>query len=171
MSKLDIRSAVFEDLDTLNDMMFALHDYHHKSCPEHFKTPEEIEQEKSIARYLDIPECVVYIALEENRIVGFITGHFCELISTVSKPVEMGSIDELYVLPEKRNTDIASKLFRKLEQTFEDFGVKQIFVEVWDFNQAAVGFYNKMGFNQHIHWMRKAVESGDMGSENFEDEI
>ena len=140
MSKLDIRSAVFEDLDTLNDMMFALHDYHHKSCPEHFKTPEEIEQEKSIARYLDIPECVVYIALEENRIVGFITGHFCELISTVSKPVEMGSIDELYVLPEKRNTDIASKLFRKLEQTFEDFGVKQIFCRSVGFQSGSGGF-------------------------------
>ncbi|PWI34212.1 N-acetyltransferase [Vibrio albus] len=158
MDNIQIRSAVFDDLDELNDMMFALHDYHHKSCPEHFKTAEEIEQEKSIARYLDIPECLVYVAVEEKRVIGFITGHFCELVSTVSKPVEMGSIDELYVLPEKRNSDIAGKLFRKLEQTFDDYGVQQIFVEVWDFNQGAVHFYNKMGFNQHIHWMRKSLQ-------------
>ena len=170
MSNIEIRNAIFDDLDALNDMMFSLHDYHHKSCPEHFKTPEEIEQEKSIARYLDIPECIVYVAVEDNQVVGFITGHFCELVSTVSKPVEMGSIDELYVVPEKRHSDIAGRLFRKLEQTFEDFGVKQVFVEVWDFNQAAVGFYKKMGFNPHIHWMRKAIEPEELQFEGFDDD-
>jgi ribosomal protein S18 acetylase RimI-like enzyme len=159
MNTIQIRSAVFDDLHELNEMMFALHDYHHQSCPEHFKTAEDIEQEKSIARYLDIPECLVYVAVEGETILGFITGHFCELVSAVSKPVEMGSIDELYVVPEKRNGAIAARLFHKLEQTFDEYGVEQIFVEVWDFNQAAVNFYQKMGFNQHIHWMRKAVQA------------
>ncbi len=161
MNNIKIRSAVVDDLEQLNDMMFALHDFHHQLCPEHFKTAEEIEQEKSIARYLDLPECIVFVAIEGNKVLGFISGHFCELISTVSKPVEMGSIDELYVLPEKRHTGIGEKLFRKLEQTFDDYAVQQIFVEVWDFNQDAIGFYNKVGFNPHIHWMRKAIKVDD----------
>lgn len=154
---LTLRAAQSSDLEQLNEMMFDLHHYHHLASPEHFKTAEEIEQEKSIARYLDDPQCLVYVALKGQLIVGFVTGHFCELVSTVSKPVQMGSIDELFVLPDYRNQAIAEKLFSKLEKTFDDYGVKQVFVEVWDFNDNAKHFYQKMGFIPHIQWWRKSL--------------
>ncbi|NMV12961.1 N-acetyltransferase, partial [Vibrio parahaemolyticus] len=100
MTTFAIKPACFSDLELLNDLMFELHDEHHLQSPELFKTAEEIEQEKSIARYIDDPECLVYVAKQGDEIIGFISGHFCELISTVSQPVMMGSVDELYVLPE-----------------------------------------------------------------------
>ncbi len=49
----------------------------------------------------------------------------------------MGSVVELYVLPAFRGQGIASQLCHKLERVFKDYGVKQMFVEVWDFNQSA----------------------------------
>ena len=152
-----LRAAKHADLEQLNELMFNLHHHHHLASPEHFKTAEEIEQEKSIARYLDDPECLVYVALKGELIVGFISGHFCELISTVSKPVPMGSVDELFVLLDYRKESIAEKLFSKVEATFDDYGVEQVFVEVWDFNSPAKDFYQKMGFTPHIQWMRKAL--------------
>ncbi|MEZ9574507.1 N-acetyltransferase family protein [Vibrio sp. 10N.261.55.F4] len=152
-----LRAAKHTDLEQLNELMFELHHHHHLASPEHFKTAEEIEQEKSIARYLDDPECLVYVALKGELIVGFISGHFCELISTVSKSVPMGSVDELFVLPDYRKESIAEKLFSKVEATFDDYGVEQVFVEVWDFNSPAKDFYQKMGFTPHIQWMRKAL--------------
>ena len=154
---LMIRAANDRDLEQLNQLMFQLHDEHHKQCPDYFKTAEEIEQEKSIARYLDNPECLVFVACEQDKICGFISGHFCELISTVSKPIQMGSIDELFVLPDYRNQAIAERLVSKLEKTFDDYGVKQVFVEVWDFNDNAKQFYQKMGFIPHIQWWRKSL--------------
>ncbi|MDN3612913.1 MAG: GNAT family N-acetyltransferase [Vibrio gallaecicus] len=155
--ELTLRAAQHKDLEQLNELMFELHHHHYLASPEHFKTAEEIEQEKSIARYLDDPECLVYVALKGELIVGFVTGHFCELISTVSKTVQMGSIDELYVLPDYRKESIAESLFEKLERTFDDYGVQQVFVEVWDFNSPAKHFYQKMGFIPHIQWMRKSL--------------
>ncbi|GEM75476.1 GNAT family N-acetyltransferase [Vibrio sagamiensis] len=155
--EFSITPAQISDLDTLNEMMFDLHQEHHVKEPELFKTPEDIEQEKSIARYFDNPECLVYKAVMKKKIVGFITGHFCELISTVSKPMMMGSIDELYVAPSFRKMGIAKDLIRKIESTFIDYGVKQTFVEVWHFNQTAVSFYREHGFVHHIHWLRKPV--------------
>lgn len=134
-----------------------LHDEHHAACPEHFKTAEEIEQEKSIARYLDDPECLVLVACCDEQIVGFITGHFCELVSTVSKPVQMGSIDELYVYPKHRQNGLAKQLITNLEQRFEEYGVEQVFVEVWAFNQQAQALYKSINFQSHIHWLRKAL--------------
>lgn len=64
----------------------------------------------------------------------------------MSKPVQMGSVDELFVLPEYRKLKVAKMLFSRVESTFEDYGVTQVFVEVWDFNSPAKDFYQKMGF-------------------------
>ena len=99
----------------------------------------------------------MYIATIEEEIVGFITGHFCELKALVSKPVQMGSIDEIFVIEEYRSSGIASQLFERIEKTFKEYGVKQVFVEVWDFNRSALAVYDKLGFNPHIHWLRKAI--------------
>ncbi|ENM5825561.1 GNAT family N-acetyltransferase [Vibrio metoecus] len=157
MTNFSLSAANSADLEQLNELMFRLHDEHHLQCPEHFKTAEEIEQEKSIARYLDDPECLVYVAKQQDQIVGFVTGHFCELVSTVSKAVTMGSVDELYVVPAFRGQGIANQLCHKLERVFKDYGVKQMFVEVWDFNRTAQDFYQSAGFVPHIHWLRKPL--------------
>lgn len=157
MHPVSIRSACGDDLEQLNDLMFLLHQEHHRQCPKYFKSAEEIEQEKSIAHYLDDPECLVFVVCNADNIVGFITGHFCELISTVSRPLQMGSIDELYISPPFRGKGLASQLCRHLEQRFNEYGVEEIFVEVWQFNASAVEFYQQFGFEHHIHWLRKSV--------------
>ncbi|WP_154181194.1 GNAT family N-acetyltransferase [Vibrio furnissii] len=157
MSSVSLQAAQITDLEILNQLMFDLHDEHHRACPEYFKTAEEVEQEKSIARYIENPDCLVLVAKVDIQIVGFITGYFSELVSSVSKPVPMGSIDELYVMPQYRQQGIARQLFSRLEQTFVEYGVAEVFVEVWDFNKEAQLFYQDVGFSHHIHWLRKSV--------------
>ncbi|MGF1722373.1 GNAT family N-acetyltransferase [Vibrio kyushuensis] len=157
MLPITISAAQMADIESLNDLMFELHNEHHLACPEFFKTAHEIEQEKSIARYLDDPECLVFVAKADEKIVGFITGHFCELVSSVSKPVQMGSIDELYVDSKYRHQNIANRLCTTLNQRFKEYGVVQVFVEVWEFNSAAQKFYQQLDFEHHIHWLRKAI--------------
>lgn len=160
MCNLKIRPACLDDLTQLNALMFELHDYHHQSMPSDIKTADEIEEQKSIALYINDPECLVYVAIEpiEDKVVGFITGHFCELVSVVSQPIQMGSVDELYVSEAYRNQSIAERLMKRLEITFEEYGVKKIFVEVWQFNQPAIKFYQKSGFGHHIHWLCKTLD-------------
>lgn len=158
LSVITIVPARESDLYALNELMYQLHHEHHLQAPDSFKTAEEIEQEKSIARYLDNPDCLVFVAMNGTQVVGFITGHFCELISTVSKPIQMGSIDELYVLPEFRKQQIAQQLYSTLEKRLFEYGVKEIFVEVWNFNSNACQFYFNSGFEHHIHWLRKSIQ-------------
>lgn len=43
-----LRAAKHTDLEQLNELMFDLHHHHHLASPEHFKTAEEIEQEKAL---------------------------------------------------------------------------------------------------------------------------
>lgn len=159
----DIRPARLEDISQLNSLMFELHDFHHQSLPDDIKTAEEVEKEKSIARYLEDPECLVYVSVDSatNKITGFVTGHFCELVSVVSKPIMMGSVDELYVKPSYRKQGVANALMQRIELTFEQYGVKKVFVEVWQFNQSALSFYRQHGFEHHIHWLSKPISRID----------
>jgi len=145
------------DLGQLNQLMYDLHQEHHEQCPEHFKTADEVADEKDIASYLNTPERLVYVAIEREQIIGFVTGHFCELVSEVSKPIQMGSIDELYVQKSFRQKGVAKSLVSRLEACFEDYGVKQVFVEVWEFNKTAQHFYENLQFSGHIRWLRKAL--------------
>lgn len=159
MSDFYIRPASLDDLAQLNALMFELHDYHHRSMPLDIKEAAEIEKEKSIALYINDPECLVYVAIEPQteQVAGFITGHFCELVSVVSKSIQMGSVDELFVSEKYRNNSIADSLMKRLALTFEEYGVKKIFVEVWQFNESAIHFYQKSGFEHHIHWLCKTI--------------
>ncbi|SJL83156.1 GNAT family N-acetyltransferase [Vibrio palustris] len=158
MTEIIVRPACSEDLEHLNELMFCLHNEHHVQCPDYFKSAEDIEADKSIAQYLDHPECLVFVATIDSDIVGFVSGHFCELVSPVSQPLMMGSIDELYVKPARRHQSIAGDLMDRVESVFKQYGIKEIFVEVWDFNVGARTFYQNSGFTQHIHWLRKSIK-------------
>ena len=46
MQNITIRVAQTQDVEQLDELMFRLHDEHHHQCPEHFKTAQEVEQEK-----------------------------------------------------------------------------------------------------------------------------
>ena len=59
MKNITIRVAQTQDVEQLDELMFRLHDEHHHQCPEHFKTAQEIEQEKSISRYIN-SDCLVF---------------------------------------------------------------------------------------------------------------
>ncbi|MDW6093039.1 GNAT family N-acetyltransferase [Vibrio rhizosphaerae] len=153
----NIRLAKSSDLQVLELMMYELHNEHHLACPQHFKSAQAVMQEKRITDYLDSPEGLVFIALSEHHCIGFVSGHFADLVSSVSKPVLMGSIDEFYVFPSYRGQGIGSQLLQRIEREFDDYGVQQVFVEVWDFNQPAIKLYQKLGFSHHIHCLRKGI--------------
>jgi ribosomal protein S18 acetylase RimI-like enzyme len=158
-----LRAATLDDLSQLRQLMYDLHDDHHQQVPEFFNTAEEIEKTKDIEKYLNHPECYVYVMHLEGSddLVAFATGHFSDLKSLVSPKVKIGCIDELYVLPQYRRHGFADKLCARLEQEFAYIGAKEVFIEVWDFNKPALSLYDKLGYSKHIHWIRKSIASHD----------
>lgn len=60
----------------------------------------------------------IYIAIEENKIIGYIFGHYYiqeKHMSAIDIGTKCFMVDELYVLPEYRNQGIGHILFHTLE--------------------------------------------------------
>lgn len=148
------RLAQRSDIPALNEMMYALHDEHHQASPDYFKTAVEILDHKSVNDYIDTPDGLMFVAEEDNQLIGFVTASMSELDSTVTKPIFTGAIDEFYVMPAYRQHGYGEGLLQRAAKELKNFGVKQIYVEVWAFNQAALRLYEKLGFHRHIYCLK-----------------
>lgn len=166
-----LRAATMDDLSQLRSLMYDLHDDHHQQVPEFFNTAKEIEKTKDIEKYLNHPECYVYVVHLDGSddLIAFATGHFTDLNSLVSPKIKIGCIDELYVLPQYRRHGLADKLCVRLEQEFKYIGAKEVFIEVWDFNKSALSLYDKLGYSKHIHWIRKSITDKDITDKDIAD--
>ena len=89
-----------------------------------------------IISYLRRPACYA-VWMEETAFVLF------EIIQDETE------IKTIAVLENHRKKNIASHLCQEVLDVSREFGVKKILLEVSEKNQAALGLYNKLGFQEY----------------------
>ena len=100
--------------------------------------PPGISYSKTTLRYfLTIPSADCVVALEENRIAGFI-------LSEENPP--LAHIITLDVAQKERRRGVGSALLEKLESNLEARGVRSILLETATDNEAAVAFWRRGGY-------------------------
>ncbi|WP_158587124.1 GNAT family N-acetyltransferase [Motilimonas pumila] len=152
-----IRTVTPEDLPYLTAALDRLNDLHHQAVPEYFKPAAEIRQQKDISLYGKKDMCFGFVAQLNERPIGMLLCHIRDLISPISAQRKIGSIDELYVEPKHQSKGIGKALVAEFEQLCRQHQATDIFVEVWEFNQAARHFYQSVGMATHIRWLRKSI--------------
>jgi GNAT superfamily N-acetyltransferase len=102
--------------------------------------PEAVEQ-----RYLQIQandQHIVYVALVNETIVGWIQGHFCELMITSPQILILG----LIVDEQHRGRGIGRRLLQSMEQWAKEKSCDTILVRSNVVRTEAHLFYQKMGY-------------------------
>jgi ribosomal-protein-alanine N-acetyltransferase len=100
--------------------------------------PPGISYSKTTLRYfLTIPSADCVVALEENRIAGFI-------LSEENPP--LAHIITLDVAQKERRRGVGSALLEKLESNLGARGVRSILLETAIDNEAAVAFWRRGGY-------------------------
>lgn len=101
---------------------------------------------------------VVYVAEDNNRVVGFIGGNIKDLTSenTVENvPMKKGRILELFVTKDYRSKGVGRILMEKLEEYFKKNGCHTVNVEVFAQNINAYNFYSSFGYeNRNLDMMK-----------------
>lgn len=102
----------------------------------------------------------VFLALEEERAVGFIAGaleKYCEADKLDYKCPKKGRISELVVTHNARSAGIGKALVKKLEDYFKSAGCEYVAVEAFAYNKPALGFYGKGGYHTRTENMIKKL--------------
>lgn len=111
------------------------------------------EKLESMADHINDGTAHVFVAKEDNEIVGLLWGyrHSTEL-------EEAFHVAYIAVLPEKRGCGIGRELLRRAEETAKQLGIVNVELIVSEDNLNALSFYKKLGFKTERRTMSKTID-------------
>lgn len=143
---MEIRKAKKEDLQEIKNLRYALAKFE-KKLGHNIVEPEwpytEVG-EKDLNYFLN--EQYIYVAEEDGKIVGFITGEIFK--KKVWYTVQLGSINNLYIIEKYRNNGIGKKLMQTMINALKEKGITNIELNTFSSNVDAIKFYEKLGFKK-----------------------
>lgn len=159
MSTYPIREARPGDLEGVYATLSLADQMHRHAHPEIFR---EVERPAKVKEYLltsiRAEDAVIFIAEDGGEIIGAILAWVHQPRDIpVLIPRGLVSVDNLVVAEPYRNQGVGQALMERVYLWAEARGLKQIQLTVWDFNQGAVEFYEKLGFEMLHHRMRKEL--------------
>ncbi|RLC94322.1 MAG: GNAT family N-acetyltransferase [Chloroflexi bacterium] len=131
---------------------------------EHLFTSEELPilyrtwDAYEVADYFTSDPDYCLVAEIGGRVVGFILATTFEKEGTAWKKygyVSWIGVDEAF-----QGSNLARRLYARLEDKLEDHGVRMIIADTEGDNEKAIGFFKKMGFSarsQHV-WLAKTLQ-------------
>ena len=97
------------------------------------------------------------VAREDDRLLGFVM--FAVESGTLERSVDRGLIENLYVIPERRQEGIGTALLEHAEEALDAAGVETVVLDVLTANEPARAFYDNRGYAPHRLTVTKPIES------------
>jgi len=143
----ELRRAQPGDAADVLRLLRQIADLHHAGRPDLFKqgiAKYTIEQFEAILLDADRP---VFVAVDDRRVVGYC---FCIVNRYKDHPVFRDHtslyVDDLCVDRAHRGSGLGKKLFAEVLAYANDIGAQCIDLNVWQFNESAIAFYQSCGF-------------------------
>jgi len=140
-----IRRAAAGDIPGLIRLLHQVGQVHHEIRPDIFRDGALKYDENALAELLRDENRPVFVSLEENQVLGYcfcIRRSFDDSVMVRRKEIY---IDDLCVDENCRGKGIATTLYRHVCAWAKDEGCAFITLNVWNGNDNAMAFYEKMG--------------------------
>ena len=144
---MEIRKARKEDMKAVQDLRYLLCVYEKEIGATIGVTDWAYTEvgEKDYNYFLN--KQFIYVAEDNQKIVGFITG---EILSKKEwYTVQLGTINNLFVLEEYRGKGIGKKLMETMMDAFKEKGINNFELYALNNNEDALKFYEKLGFRKY----------------------
>ena len=103
---------------------------------------EDFAEENSLRAFLCDPDCWLFAAVEDRRIIGFAYGYALQRLNTQRK---MLYIHEVGVLDDCQRQGIGSRLMKELMKACEAEHICKMFLTCYQNNAGANALYRKAG--------------------------
>lgn len=158
MSEINIRRAKDDDIPTLDNLLFQVHEVHHKARPDLFKADAKKYTDEQLKEILSNDKTPVFVAESDEKILGYA---FCIHRQFVNDnnmtDVKTLYIDDLCVDENERGKHIGKKLYDFVVSYARENGYYNVTLNVWADNKKAVGFYEKIGLRVQKIGMEKIL--------------
>ena len=162
---MDIREFQLTDLDGVLSLMSMFNQYIQSIDNRHRTDYKLGSSEYFTHKMIDLnqkKQGAIYVAYDDNKLVGFISGHVDEQdeeerMETI--PASPGMVDELFVRDDYRGQKIGKKLLEKMENYLRSKGCDIVRFAVFAPNTMARDFYKHQGYNERIIYMLKELNN------------
>ena len=156
---MKIRKAEEKDIPRIDDLLSQVLEIHAAIRPDLFISGTRKYTDEELKEILNNEKTPVYAAVDENdRMIGYA---FCVLNdysgSNNMQPVKSLYIDDLCVDENARGLHVGRQLYDYVMKQAEEMGCRSVTLNVWEGNDSARAFYEKMGFGIQKTVMEKII--------------
>ena len=155
---MEIRFANEKDLSRVNELRKQVIDLHVAGKPDVFKPGFNDTLRDYIYVILQDPEQRIVVAEQDGRICGFAVLHHIFkpenpfMYERVFLDIDEFCVDEAY-----RRQGVASAMVSFIKDWGREQGYHRIELNMWEFNQDALAFYEKSGFTTFRRYMEMMI--------------
>lgn len=144
---MNIRRAVEKDIDRILELLTQVLEIHADARPDVFVHGTTKYSGEELRELLQDDTKPVYVAVDEDDVVlGYVFCAYQEQPHAVNMvPFTSIYIDDLCVDEKERGKHIAQQLFEYVKDLARSRGCYEITLNVWEGNDSAKAFYEKMG--------------------------
>jgi len=153
-----VRFAKESELDRVNELRKQVNDIHVEGKPDVFKPGFGQELREFIKVIWNDPEQEIVVAEDDGVICGFaVLHHINKPENPFMKERDFIDIDEFCVDKDHRRKGAASEMVSFIKKFAREKGFKRIELNMWEFNQDALAFYEAVGFKTFRRYMEMMI--------------
>lgn len=158
MSEINIRRAKDKDIPTLDNLLFQVHEVHHRARPDLFKADAKKYTDEQLKEILANDKTPVFVAESDGKILGYAFCIHKQFINDNNMTdVKTLYIDDLCVDENARGKHIGKTLYDFVVSYAKENEYYNVTLNVWADNKKAVGFYEKIGLRVQKIGMEKIL--------------
>lgn len=149
-----VRLANKEELDQVNGLRKQVYDLHAQGKPSVFNPEFSEELRDYIYSIWNDPQKDIVVNEREGLIVGYAVLHHIHMPkSPFMIERDYMDIDEFCVDVTWHRKGIATEMINYIRRYVFEKNIHRIELNVWDFNEKALAFYESIGFNTYRRYM------------------
>lgn len=158
-STVTVRPAAFEELPRINEIRAYVNDVHVAGRPDTFRPGFCEALQQILYKRYETPNWTILAAVLEGQIVGFATVEYLDRPeSPYNLARKMYHVEEFGVAPGFQRRGVATALVEYMKRDAAQRGYPRIELDMWEFNQGALAFYEAVGFQTYRRYMELWVE-------------
>lgn len=153
MSGLTIRAARDADLPQITQLGQSVNRVHHAYWPQLFSDAQDFAlQHRYWQQCLNAPRALCLVAEMDGIFAGMLIAQIvAEAGNALLQPRHLCRVATVAVDTPMRRRGVATALMRTALRQATAAGVQELRLNVWDFNDAAIALYRKLGLVTRLH--------------------